>query len=72
MNTKPVLKIDTDIDENSELIKNIKIIPVIEAKSVLKYTLTKPIIPLDITESQILEAQKTASIENNLKQNLTH
>jgi len=57
---------------DSELIKNIKIIPVIEAKSVLKYTLTKPITPLDITESQILEAQKTASIENNLKQNLTH
>ncbi|MDC0498018.1 endopeptidase La [Alphaproteobacteria bacterium] len=57
---------------DSELIKNIKIIPVVEAKSVLKYTLTKPVNPLNITESQILETQKSAQIENNLKQNLTH
>ena len=55
-----------------ELLKNIKIIPVVEAKSVLKHTLTKPINPLNITESQILETQKSTQIENNLKQNLTH
>ena len=54
------------------LIKNIKIVPVVEAKSVLKYTLTKPVNPLNITESQILETQKTTQTENNLKQNLTH
>ena len=53
-------------------VKNIKIIPVVEAKSVLKHTLTKPISPLNITESQILEAQKSAQSENNPKQNLTH
>ena len=57
---------------DGELLKNIKIIPVLEAKSVLKYTLTKPIIPLNITESQILEGQKSTQIENNIKQNLTH
>ena len=57
---------------DKELLKNIKIIPIIEAKSVLKYTLTKPINPLNITESQILETQKTTQLENNLKQNLTH
>ena len=54
------------------MFKNIKIIPVVEAKTVLKHTLTKPITPLNITESQILDAQKTAQIENNSKQNLTH
>jgi len=57
---------------DKDLIKNIKIIPVLEAKSVLKYTLTKPINSLNITESQILDAQKQDQIENNLKQNLTH
>ena len=49
-----------------------KRLAVVEAKSVLKYTLTKPINPLNITESQILETQKTTQTENNLKQNLTH
>ena len=57
---------------DKDLLKNIKIIPVVEAKSVLKYTLTKQVIPLNITESQILETQKLAQTENNLKQNLTH
>ena len=57
---------------DKELLKNVKIIPIVEAKSVLKYTLTKPVNPLNITESQILESQKTTQTENNLKQNLTH
>ena len=57
---------------DKELLKNIKIIPVVEAKSVLTHTLTKPINPLNITESQLLESQKSSQIENNLKQNLTH
>jgi len=73
---KTVLIPDDNINEikefDKELLKNIKIIPVVEAKSVLKHTLTKPINPLNITESQILESQKTTQIENNLKQNLTH
>ena len=57
---------------DKELLKNIKIVPVVEAKSVLKYTLTKPVNPLNITESQILETQKSTQTENNLKQNITH
>ena len=57
---------------DKDLLKNIKVIPVVEAKSVLKYTLTKPINPLNITESQLLEAQKSAQIDSNIKQNLTH
>ena len=55
-----------------DLLKNIKIIPITEAKSVLQYTLTKPITPLNITESQLLETQKSAQLENNLKQDYTH
>ena len=55
-----------------ELIKSIKIIPIVEAKSVLKYTLIKPISPLNITESQLLETQKSTQVDNNFKQNLTH
>ena len=57
---------------DKELLKNVKIVPIIEAKSVLKHTLIKPINPLNITESQILESQKTTQTENNLKQNLPH
>ena len=57
---------------DKQLLKNVKIVPIVEAKSVLKYTLIKPINPLNITESQILESKKTTQTENNLKQNLTH
>ena len=57
---------------DKDLLKNIKIISVVEAKSVLKHTLTKPINPLNITESQILESQTTTQTENILKQDLTH
>ena len=57
---------------DKEVLKNIKIIPINEAKAILEYTLVKPINPLNLTESEILQAQKPTSIENNLKENLTH
>jgi ATP-dependent Lon protease len=57
---------------DSEILKNIKIIPIGEAMSVLEHTLVKPIIPLNINESQLLEAQKSSKNENNIKENLTH
>ncbi len=60
------------IEFDKDLLRNLKIIPVIEAQTILKYTLTKPISPLNITESQILEAQKSSDIDNNIKQNYTH
>ena len=67
------MTIKNEIKEfDKELLKNIKIIPIVEAKSVLKYTLTKPINPLNITESQILESQKSIQIDNNSKRNITH
>ena len=57
---------------DKEVLKNIKIIPINEAKAILEHTLLKPINPLNLTESEILQAQKSTSIENNLKENLTH
>ncbi len=57
---------------DKEVLKSIKIIPISEAKAILEHTLLKPINPLNITESDILEAQKSSQIENNIKENLTH
>jgi len=55
-----------------EIIKNVKIIPINEATSILEHTLVKSITPLNITESELLESQKSLQIDNNLKENLTH
>ena len=46
---------------DKEVIKGIKIIPVSEAFSILEHTLTKPIIPLNLTESQLKNSQNTTS-----------
>ena len=43
------------------VIKGIKIIPVADAFSILEHTLTKPIIPLNLTESQLKNNQNTTS-----------
>ena len=57
---------------DSEILKNIKIIPISEAMSVLKHTLVKSINPLNINESELLQTQKSSKNENNIKENLTH
>ncbi len=57
---------------DKELLKTMKIIPINEAKSILEYTLMKSVNPLNISESDILQSQKSAQIDNNLKENLTH
>tara|TARA_A100001015_G_scaffold257068_1_gene299499 strand:- start:424 stop:2145 length:1722 start_codon:yes stop_codon:yes gene_type:complete len=46
---------------DKEVIKGIKIIPVSEAFSILDHTLTKSIIPLNLTESQLKNNQNTTS-----------
>ncbi len=46
---------------DKEVIKNIKIIPVSDAFSILEHTLTKPIIPLNLSESQLKNNQNTTS-----------
>ena len=57
---------------DQEILKNIKIIPISDAMSILEHTLIKTINPLNITESELLEAQKSSQAENNIKENLTH
>ncbi len=44
-----------------EVIKDIKIIPVSDAFSILEHTLTKPVIPLNLSESQLKNNQNTTS-----------
>ena len=43
-----------------------------EAKSILEHTLIKPISPLDLSESDVLEAQKNRYSDTNLKENIRH
>tara|TARA_Y100001960_G_C14701893_1_gene842095 strand:- start:464 stop:1648 length:1185 start_codon:yes stop_codon:yes gene_type:complete len=57
---------------DTELIKNIIIIPVSDPKSILRHTLMKPISPLNVTESELLQAQKISKIENNISEKITH
>jgi len=60
------------IEFDKEVIKQVKIIPVSEATSILKHTLSKPIIPLNLNESDVLKSQKSNYQSENLKENLTH
>ncbi len=60
----------TEFDK--EILKYVKIIPINEAKSILEHTLVKPITPLELTESEILEDQKNRFSDSNLKENLRH
>jgi len=60
------------VDFDKDILKSIKIIPVSEAHSILEHTLVKPVIPLNLTESEILQEQKTAISGSNFKENLTH
>tara|TARA_B100000575_G_scaffold225603_1_gene186139 strand:- start:161 stop:2527 length:2367 start_codon:yes stop_codon:yes gene_type:complete len=46
---------------DKEVIRGIKIIPVSEAFSILEHTLTKPVIPVNLTESQLKNNQNTTS-----------
>ena len=60
------------IEFDKEILKTIEIIPISEAKSILEHTLIKPITPLDLSESEIMEDQKNRFSDNNLKVNLRH
>tara|TARA_Y100000590_G_scaffold470379_1_gene664293 strand:- start:476 stop:2869 length:2394 start_codon:yes stop_codon:yes gene_type:complete len=60
----------TEFDK--EILKSIKIIPVSDATSILKHSLTKSIMPLNLNESDILRSQKTGFSANNVNEKLTH
>lgn len=65
-NKREIVEFDKDI------IKAVKIISVSEATDILKYALTKPVIPLNLNESDIARTQKSNFEADNLKENLTH
>ena len=55
-----------------EILKNIKIIPVSEAISILEHSLTKSIIPLNLTESELQNSLKSSINSPQIKENITH
>ena len=65
-NKKDLIEVDKDI------LKNLKIITVTEAKSILKHTLVKSIVALNLTESDIIKSQKSSISSSNIEENRTH
>jgi ATP-dependent Lon protease len=65
-NRKDLSEIDGDI------VKSIKIIPVNDAKSILKYSLVKPITPLNLSESDIIKSQKSSFSSPIIEKSRTH
>ncbi len=57
---------------DKEITKNIKIIGISDAVSILKHSLVKPIVPLILTESEIVKSQKTAISSTNVEKSITH
>ena len=60
----------TEFDK--EVLKNIKIVPVSEAISILKHSLSKPVLPINLNESSIKNHQKNRSVADQTKENITH
>ena len=65
-NKKDISEIDKDI------VNNIKIVSVNDAKSILEYSLVKPITPLNLTESDIIKSQKSPISSVNIDKTSTH
>jgi ATP-dependent Lon protease len=65
-NKKDLYEIDKDI------LKALKIIPVSEAKAILQHTLVKSIVPLNLTESDVLKMQKNRNISSEIQKSITH
>jgi len=65
-NKKDLVEID------KELLKNIKVISVSEAQSILEFTLVKPVSSLNISESDLVKSQKSTISSTNIEENRTH
>ena len=65
-NKKDLSEIDKDV------LKNLTIIPISEAKSILEHTLAKPIVALNLSESEIIKSQKSAISSTNIEESITH
>ena len=60
------------IEINKNVLKNIKVIPISEAKLLLKHSLTKPCFPKNISESEHLKGVKSSIIQENLPETTAH
>ena len=60
------------IDVDRDVLKSISIITVNDAKSILEHTLVKPIIPLNLSESDLIKSQKEAIYSSNINTTQTH
>ena len=59
-----------EIDKS--LLKSISVVPISEAKSVLKYSLVKPIKPIDISESDNIKRGESTIKTENLSESTAH
>ncbi len=60
------------IEFDKEILNSIKIIPVSEAISILEHSLSKPIIPVNLSESEIRNGEKSITSADHIKENITH
>ena len=60
------------VEFDKEVLKSIKIIPVSDAFSILEHTLSKPVIPLNLSESELQKNENNQSSIDQLKENITH
>ena len=60
------------VEFDKDVLKNIKIIPVSEAFSILEHSLAKPVIPLNLSESDIQNLQKKQISREAIKEKITH
>ena len=65
-NKKDLTEVDKDV------LNSINIITVSDAKSILEHTLVKPIIPLNLSESDLIKSQKAAIYSSNINKTQTH
>ena len=65
-NKKDLTEVDKDV------LKSINIITVSDAKSILEFTLVKPIVPLNLSESDMIKSQKSAIYSSNIDKPKTH
>ena len=57
---------------DKEILKTLKIIPVSEAISILEHTLLKAVVPLNLSESDISNPEKTDISPQQIEKNITH
>ena len=57
---------------DKKILKNIKIIEVNEARSILKHTLVKPVTPISISESQSVKTIKSTLSSENIEKSTAH